>query len=56
MIQIQNANKSFKGHPAVQIQRLIDRQIDLLIAEMWNDAKVDKKKYEAYYQKLGKLN
>ena len=39
-----------------EIQRLIDKQIDLLIAEMWNDAKVDKKKYEAYYQKLKILN
>jgi ABC-2 type transport system permease protein len=37
-----------------EVQRLIDKQIDLLIVEMWSDAKVDKKKYVEYYEKLSK--
>ena len=38
-----------------EIQRLIDKQIELLVLEMWNDVKVDKKKYEVYCQKLTHL-
>lgn len=39
-----------------EIQFLIDKQIQLLILEMWNDVKVDKKKYLEYEQKLKSLN
>ncbi len=39
-----------------EIQYLIDKQIGFLISEMWNDVKVDKKKYLEYDQKLKRLN
>jgi ABC-2 type transport system permease protein len=38
-----------------EIQRMIDKQIELLVLEMWNDVKVDKKKYEEYEKKLKSL-
>lgn len=35
-----------------EVQHLIDKQIELLVEEMWNDVKVDKKKYLEYNEKL----
>lgn len=39
-----------------EIQHLVDKQIALLIIEMWNDTKVDKKKYVAYIEKFKAAN
>lgn len=38
-----------------EIQTLIDRQIQTLVLAIWNDVKVDQKKYREYYQKLSVL-
>jgi ABC-2 type transport system permease protein len=35
-----------------EIQGLVDKQIELLISEMWNDVKVDKQKYLEYCRQL----
>lgn len=35
-----------------EIQGLVDKQIELLIREMWNDVKVDKQKYLEYCRQL----
>ena len=38
-----------------EIQTLVDRQIQTLVLDMWNDVQVDQKKYGEYYQELSTL-
>ena len=42
-------------HYRNEIQALVDLQIRTLVLDMWNEVKVDKEKYTAYYQELSKL-
>ena len=46
MIQLQNVNKSFKGN--IAIQDLIDKRIEIMVLDIWNNVKVDKIKYLKY--------
>jgi ABC-2 type transport system permease protein len=39
-----------------EVQKSIDKKIELLVLECWDKKKVDKKKYEDYYQKLKRSN